>query len=258
MVKYLLKKSYNRKNLREKPFNDLWNAHGVFTTMWIYGKPQKILFFKEHITNLINSTKSYKIYDNNLKKNILEIIKYNLNKNKKYNHLLRIAVTKNLISISLREKLKIGKNLQLKLVNYDRVNPEHKNLKYKFILKKLSKIDNSKCDIALCSKGNILETGTSNIIFSKNNKYFSPIKNFYKGINLKFFEKHFNIKKTNIDLNSINKFEEIILIGSGKGVSTVSSIFEKKWKRKKYKSYESFLNKYKKQILKQKNLINYL
>ena len=101
MVKFLLKKSYSRKDLKEKEFKDLWNAHGVFTTMWIYGKPQKILFFKEHITNLIKSTKNYKIYDRNLKRNIFKIIKSNLNKQKKYNHLLRIAVTKSLISISL-------------------------------------------------------------------------------------------------------------------------------------------------------------
>jgi len=59
MAIFLLKKSYNRKDLKEKEFKDLWNAHGVFTTMWIYGKPQKILFFKEHITNLIKSTKNY-------------------------------------------------------------------------------------------------------------------------------------------------------------------------------------------------------
>ena len=77
MVKFLLKKSYNRKDLKEKEFKDLWNAHGVFTTMWIYGKPQKILFFKEHITNLIKSTKNYKIYDRNLKRNIFKIIKSN-------------------------------------------------------------------------------------------------------------------------------------------------------------------------------------
>ena len=63
MVKFLLKKSYSRKDLKEKEFKDLWNSHGIFTTMWIYGKPQKILFFKEHITNLIKSTKNYKIYD---------------------------------------------------------------------------------------------------------------------------------------------------------------------------------------------------
>ena len=258
MVKFLLKKSYSRKDLKEKEFKDLWNAHGVFTTMWIYGKPQKILFFKEHITNLIKSTKNYKIYDRNLKRNIFKIIKSNLNKQKNYNHLLRIAVTKSLISISLRDKLKIKKNLQLKLVNYNRIKPEHKNLKYKFILKSLSKMDNTKSDIALCSNGKILETGTSNIIFIKDNKYYSPIRKFYLGVNLKFFEKQFKIKKTNININKLNQYDEIILIGSGKGVSTVSSIKEKNWNRKKYKSYETFISKYQTKILKQKKLSNYL
>ena len=258
MVKFLLKKSYSRKDLKEKEFKDLWNAHGVFTTMWIYGKPQKILFFKEHITNLIKSTKNYKIYDRNLKRNIFKIIKSNLNKQKNYNHLLRIAVTKSLISISLRDKLKIKKNLKLKLVNYNRIKPEHKNLKYKFILKSLSKMDNTKSDIALCSNGKILETGTSNIIFIKDNKYYSPIRKFYRGVNLKFFEKNFSIKKTNININNLNQYEEILLIGSGKGVSTVSSIKEKNWNRKKYKSYETFIIKYQTKILKQKKLSNYL
>ena len=258
MVKYLLKKSYNRKDLKEKEFKDLWNAHGVFTTMWIYGKPQKILFFKEHITNLMKSTKTYKIYDKNLKLNIFKLINSNLNKQKKYNHLLRIAVTKNLISISLRNKLKIKKNLELKLVNYNRINPEHKNLKYKFILKNLSKVDNTKTDIALCTKGKILETGTSNIIFVKNNKYFSPINRFYKGVNLKFFDKQFKIKKTNIYIDSLSQYEEILLIGSGKGVSTVKSVKEKNWNRKNYKSYENFMKKYKSKIMQQKILSNYL
>ena len=99
MATYLLKKSYQLKDLKETEFQDLWGDHGVFTTMWIYGKPQKILFFKEHITNLMKSTKTYNIYDKNLKSNIFKIINSNLNKQKKYNHLLRIAVTKNLISI---------------------------------------------------------------------------------------------------------------------------------------------------------------
>jgi branched-subunit amino acid aminotransferase/4-amino-4-deoxychorismate lyase len=220
MVKFLLKKSYSRKDLKEKEFKDLWNAHGVFTTMWIYGKPQKILFFKEHITNLIKSTKNYKIYDRNLKRNIFKIIKSN--------------------------------------VNYNRIKPEHKNLKYKFILKNLSKMDNTKSDIALCSNGKILETGTSNIIFIKDNKYYSPIRKFYRGVNLKFFEKNFRIKKTNININNLNQYEEILLIGSGKGVSTVSSIKGKNWSRKKYKSYDAFISKYKTQILKQKKLSNYI
>ena len=61
MVTLLLKKSYLHKNLKEIVFNNLWNANGVFTTMRVFGKPGKILFFKEHINNFIKSLKVYKI-----------------------------------------------------------------------------------------------------------------------------------------------------------------------------------------------------
>ena len=64
MVKYLLKKSYQRKNLKEINYRDLWNKIGVFTTMWIYGKPPKILLFKSHIdgsSHLLTPEKSMEI-----------------------------------------------------------------------------------------------------------------------------------------------------------------------------------------------------
>ena len=62
MAIYLLKKSYQYKNLNEIKFNNLWGSNGIFTTMWIFGKPAKILFFKQHIKNLIKSIKVYKLY----------------------------------------------------------------------------------------------------------------------------------------------------------------------------------------------------
>ena len=71
MVNYLLKKSYQHKDLKEINYKDLWNDNGVFTTMWIYGKPPRILFFKSHINNLIKSLKVYKIYKKDTKKKYL-------------------------------------------------------------------------------------------------------------------------------------------------------------------------------------------
>ena len=71
MVNYLLKKSYQLKDLKEIEFKDLWGDHGVFTTMWIFGNPPKILFFKDHINNLIKSSKAYSIYKTSLKNDIL-------------------------------------------------------------------------------------------------------------------------------------------------------------------------------------------
>jgi branched-subunit amino acid aminotransferase/4-amino-4-deoxychorismate lyase len=106
MVTYLLKKSYQLRNFEEIEFKDLWGDHGVFTTMWIYGSPPKILFFKDHINNLMKSAKSYGILKKSLKSQILKLLKQNINFNKKYNHLLRIALNKTTLSISLRKKNK--------------------------------------------------------------------------------------------------------------------------------------------------------
>ena len=83
MATLLLKKSYRHKDLKEIKFHDLWNSYGVFTTMRVIGRPPKILFFKEHINNLIRSLKIYKINNNNIIRNILNLIKSNLSKKKK-------------------------------------------------------------------------------------------------------------------------------------------------------------------------------
>ena len=249
MVNYLLKKSYQLKNLQEIEFKDLWGDHGVFTTMWIYDKPSKILFFKDHINNLIKSTKAYSIYKPFLKKNILKLLKENLNSKTKYNHLLRIALNKKTLSISLRKRVEPNLNFDLRLVNLKRQRPEFKNLKYLEILKHLSKLDNSRNDIGLCSNNKIFETGTSNLFFIKNNKVYSPINEFYKGITYKFFKSKIkNIIKKDINVNSLKEFDEIILIGSGKGVASVKTINQIKWKRKSLKFYNIFSRHYKSAI----------
>ena len=249
MVNYLLKRSYQLKDLKEIKFNDLWGDQGVFTTMWIYGTPSKILFFKNHIKNLVKSTKAYSIKKSSIRSDILKLIKKNIDSKKKYNHLLRVALTKNTLSISLRKRVKPKLNFNLKLVNLKRQKPEYKNLKYKKILKQLSKLDNSKSDIGLCHNKKILETGTSNILFVKDRKIFSPVNKFYKGITYNFFK--IKIKKIinkDITINSLKEFEEIILIGSGKGVASVKTIDQIKWKRKSLKYYKVFLKHYKSAI----------
>jgi len=251
MVTYLLKKSYQHKNLKEVNFNDLWDSHGVFTTMWIFGKPAKILFFQQHINNLIKSIKDYKLNKKNIKKNILKLIKLNLDKKKNYNHLLRVAVNNKIISVSLRKRIIPKTNFFIKLVNYRRTKPEYKNLKYKKILSYLSKVNTSKFDIGLCVNNKLLESGTSNILFVKNSKIYSPINKFYKGVNFKFFESKIGrfIKK-DIFIKSLNTYDEIILVGSGKGVVSINSIINISWKRKSIKFYKILSKLYKSEIIK--------
>ena len=238
MATLLLKKSYLHKNFKEIKFNDLWNLYGIFTTMNIVGSPYKILHYSNHINNLLASLKLYGININKLKNKIKFLVNENLDKNKKYDHLFRIAVNRKIISISLRKRPKPKKNFKLKLVNYQRVDAAHKNLKYKKILKMLSKLDATKFDIILHKNNRILETGTSNLIFVKKNKIYTPKINCYIGNTLKFFKKKYKIIFTNILKSNLNEFDEIILIGSGKGVTSVKEILNFSWKRKSFKVYD--------------------
>ncbi len=246
MATLLLKKSYQLSNLKEVAFKDLWGSRGVFTTMRMIGKPPKLLLLKPHIENLLKSTKKYGIIKKNLKYIILDLIKKNT-LYKSPDNLFRIALNKKLISISIRKRPKPKSTFNLLLFKYKRVEPNYKNLYYKKILAKLSKVESTKFDIALVSNDKILETGTSNLVFVKNGKIFSPKQNCYIGNTIKFISKKIKISFKDISIKEINNYDEIILIGSGKGVTSISEIKELNWKKKK-NDYYNKLNKIYKSI----------
>ena len=248
MAIYSLKRSYQLKDLKELGFKDLWGDHGIFTTMWIFGKPPKILFFKNHIKNLIRSLKIYGVKKRYLRKNIQKIINENLSKKIKYNHLLRVALNKKIISISLRKRVSPKSNFDLKLVNLKREKPRYKNLKYKKILRHLSKMDNSKSDIGLVYKKMILETGTSNLLFVRHNKIYTPTTGYYEGNTFKFIKRKIKkVIKKDIFVKDLKNYDEILLVGSGKGVASIKTIKQISWKRKNLKKF-NVLSKYYKSI----------
>ena len=79
----------------------------------------------------------------------------------------------------------------------------------------------------------------------KNNKIYSPINKFYKGITLKFFTKKVGkIVKKNIFIKYLHTFDEIILIGTGKGVVSIKNIEKINWTRKSSKTYSYLLKIY--------------
>ena len=248
MAKLLLKKSYQLKDLKEIPFNDLWGLRGVFTTMRLVGNNNKIVLKKNHIDNLIASAKKYKIRKKNLKKILISIINQNLKKKYK-DHLLRIALNNKTISISIRKRLTPKNKFKLKVFNYKRIEPKYKNLFYKQILKRLGKFDSTKYDLALCYKDKILETGTSNLLFIKDGKFFSPKNNCYIGNTIKYLNKKININFKDIKIKDLNNYQEILLVGSGKGITSVETIDELRWKNQSFISSKKIKNIYKKLIL---------
>ena len=134
-------------------------------------------------------------------------------------------------------------------MNLKRERPQYKNLKYKKILSYLSKIDNSKSDIGLLSNSKLLETGTSNLLFIKDNKIFTPKKNYYEGNTYKYFKsKVKKIIKKDVLIKEVKNYDEILLIGSGKGVASVKTIKQLGWKRKNLNQFKNFSKHYRSAI----------
>ena len=99
------------------------------------------------------------------------------NKEIKKDDLYRIySMTKPIVSVAIMQLYEKGLfHLNDPIKNF---LPEFKNLKYKKILSYLSKMNNSQSDIALVSNNKLLETGTSNLLFVKDQKFFTPKRDY--------------------------------------------------------------------------------
>ena len=79
----------------------------------------------------------------------------------------------------------------------------------------------------------------------KKQKFFTPKKDYYEGNTYKFFKtKIKRIGKKDILLKELNDYDEILLIGSGKGVTSVRTINELNWKRKNLNKFKFLSNQY--------------
>ena len=108
----------------------------------------------------------------------------------------------------------------------------------------------------LITNKRLLETGTSNLLFVKDQKFFTPKKDYYEGNTYKFFKtKIKKIIKKDILLKEIKNYDEILLIGSGKGVTSVRTINELKWKRKNLKTYNDLNKIFLKEIKRNKQYV---
>ena len=247
MVNYLFKKSFQLKTFNPITYDDLWGKKGVFSTIRIIGKKPNYILFYDHIKNINLSLKKLNINFLLSEKKLSILIFPSLDKIKKYDHLLRVAVNSKIISISLRDRLKPNKKFDAILMSYQRPIPSLKNLYYKKILKKLSSINIQKREIILFQNNLLLEGCTTNIFCVHNKIIYIPKNNFYKGTTMNYLlsKTKRNSKKINISIHELSKFDEILLVGSGKGVISLQSINKVSWKPKSNLIYKEFLNLYK-------------
>jgi branched-subunit amino acid aminotransferase/4-amino-4-deoxychorismate lyase len=253
MVNILFKKSYQHKPFKKIPFDDLWNKKGIFTTIRVIGKPRKFLFMEEHLSNLNQSIKTLFI-GIQIDKFFLNNIIYKLFKNNiYYDHLFRIAITNKKISFSLRKRLKIKTKFKGILVSYKRPNWRLKHLQYNKILTFLKNINSQSQEIILTKNNFILEGATTNILYVANNTIYIPKNGYYLGITLQFFLKHSKRKiiKKDITKTQLKGCDEIILVGSGKGVVNLENIPQIHWHKNSNTIFNEFHKMYKSYISKQ-------
>ena len=249
MVNFSFKKSYNFNNFNSVKYDHLWGSKGVFTTVRVVGRNPRYIFLKDHLSQLNKSLKKLNIKFSLNEKKLLELIPHQLNI-RKFNHLLRIAVKKNLISISLRPRLTPSNNFKCQLVNYQRTNASVKNLHYKKILSLQKDINLQNKEILFYNRKMILEGSTTNLIMIKKNQMIVPTGNYYKGITMNFFLKKFKnkFKFKSITFAELSLADEIILVGSGKGVVKVSSIPQIKWFSSSSKMFKRLSSIYEAQL----------
>ena len=72
------------------------------------------------------------------------------------------------------------------------------------------------------------------MLFVKNGKFFSPKNNCYIGNTIKYLNKKININFKDIKIKDLNNYQEILLVGSGKGVTSVETIDELGWKNQSF------------------------
>ena len=97
MANFLFKKSYKLSNFKKIKYDHLWGSTGVFTTIRIFGIKPKYVLINEHLTQLNKSLKKFNIPFSLTQTKLLDLIPNNL-RIKKYDHLLRVAVKKNILS----------------------------------------------------------------------------------------------------------------------------------------------------------------
>ena len=102
----------------------------------------------------------------------------------------------------------------------------------------------------MVKKNCLLEGCTTNLLFIKKNKIYIPKEGYYPGMTLKFFLKRIKsfVVRKNIHINQLKDFEEIILLGTGKGVVSLNEIKDLNWKRKRNIYYKKLLSLYNKSL----------
>jgi len=232
------------------PLNDLGLLRGMAIFDYFLVLNETPIFIKDHLFRFFISAK--KVFKDDFKfskKEIEEIIKKLIKKNKLKNGAIRIVLTggktldgKTYLNspslLILVEKFKFlpksfyQKGIKLLTFNFKRPFSEIKTTFYfPLILLQETLLKEKAFEPLYVKKGKVLETATSNFFIFKNNTLITPKKEILSGITrekvLKFAKKYFKIEQRDIKLSETFKANEAFITATGKGVIPVVKIDDK-------------------------------
>ena len=118
------------------------------------------------------------------------------------------------------------------------------------MIKKTKKISSILKDVYIYNNNIILEGSTTNLILIKNSHIILPRGNYYKGVTMNYLLKKIQNKYffKSMLFSDLLVADEIILVGSGKGVVKVTSIPQIKWFSSSAKMFKRLSSMYKAQL----------
>ncbi len=220
-----------------------WGLRGVFTTMRVEGEPPLPLFLEPHLTRIEESAQLIGLEavanQSEIRKKLTDFIR---SSPMVAPYLIRICLFENCLGLSCRLANPAGSGIIGKLLRHKRPLPEAKSTAEKELYGRLNEINLSNEDFILVNPENelVLESATSNLVFSTDNRLLIPENEILPGIVLGQILTEltgFQVRRGSPSVEELNAFEEIILCGSGREVANLQAIPEIGWQRRSNKVF---------------------
>jgi len=219
--------------------------------MRIEGKMKRTLFKEEHLDRLMESSRLLGIDPIFDRRQVSDKLDSFLEFSKSSTPFLtRVCLFEDSLGICSRPVQPEAAELNGEIMRHKRSTPEAKSTSDKELYGRLAKSNLERNEFILVDpkEERVLESATSNLIFAKGQELVIPENEILTGIVLSKIlndlEKQFRIERRSPELKEIDYFEEIILCGTGREITSLARIPQAKWKRRKFKAFERIKETY--------------
>ncbi len=228
------------------PYSDPWGSPGAYSTILVEGAPPTPVFLDRHMKRL---TQSLRLLDLNTAlplKFVEDAILNTATSNPETPYMIRVAITH--AGLFICKLPQSGKESELRGIfcTVRRRLPSAKSMMDIELHRIVQTLDRNHEECILMSEdGRILEGATSNLLFVQNKNIIAPVRDNLPGITRQILKEclpnDWIWQESDVRVEHLEDVEEILVCGSGKGVSCLKSLPEARWKNKSMKAFNKFV-----------------